>query len=88
MLSLCIEQIVCLLARCPQALTVKMDVLHKAVLPDTLKARAEAFAAQRAALGKAVDAVSAAVGTKDEAKIKAAVEAMHSAYEDLEKIFQ
>jgi len=70
-----------------QALKAKMDVLNKAVLPDKLKAKTEAFAAQRAALGKAVDAVSAAVGTKDEAKIKAAVEAMHSAYENLEQLF-
>jgi hypothetical protein len=71
-----------------QTLKAKMDVLNKAVLPDRLKARTEAFAAQRTALGKSVDAVSAAVGTKDEAKIKAAVEAMHGIYEDLEKIFQ
>ena len=71
-----------------KALTVKMEALNKAVLPDRLKAKTEGFTAQRAALAKSVDAVSAALGTKDEAKIKAAIEAMHGAYENLEALFK
>ena len=71
-----------------QALTVKMDALNKAVLPDRLKAKTDAFTAQRAALATSVDAVSASLATRDEAKIKVAVEAMHGAYENLEKLFQ
>ena len=38
------------IAESVQALKVKMDALNKAVLPERLKAKAEAFAAQRAAL--------------------------------------
>ncbi len=76
------------IAESAQALKAKMEVLNKAVLPERLKTKAEAFAAQRAALSKSVDEVSAAVGTKNEARIKAAIEAMHNAYENLEKLFQ
>jgi hypothetical protein len=71
-----------------QALKVKMEALNKAVLPERLKAKNEAFVASRAALAKAVDAVAAELGTKDEARIKSAIEAMHGAYENLEGIFQ
>jgi hypothetical protein len=76
------------IAESAQALKTKMDALNKAVLPERLKAKTEAFTAQRAALAKSVDEVAAAVGTKNEARIKAAVEAMHGAYENLEKLFQ
>ena len=75
-------------AESAEALKTKMEALNRAVLPERLKVRAEAFTAQRAALAKSVDEVSKAVGTKDEATIKAAVEAMHGAYENLEKLFQ
>ena len=68
-------------------LKAKMDVLNKAVLPERLKAKTEAFTAQRAALSTAVDALASTIASKDEAKIKAAVEAMHGAYENLEKVF-
>jgi hypothetical protein len=68
-------------------LTAKMDVLNKSVLPERLKARTDAFAAQRAALAKAVDALAAAIGSHDETKIRAAIEVMHGAYENLEKVF-
>jgi hypothetical protein len=71
-----------------QALTVKMEALNKAVLPERLKAKTESFTAQRAALARSVDAVTATLGTKDEARIKVAIEAMHGAYENLERIFQ
>jgi hypothetical protein len=71
-----------------RALTVKMEALNKAVLPERLKAKTEAFVASRAALAKEVDAMAAVLGTKDEARIKAAIEALHGAYENLEGIFQ
>lgn len=76
------------IAESAQALKAKMDVLNKAVLPERLEAKTEAFTAQRAALATSVDEVSVAVGAKNEARIKAAIEAMHSAYENLEKLFQ
>lgn len=71
-----------------QALKAKMDALNKAVLPERLKAKTDAFTAQRAALAKAVDEVAAALGTKDEAKITKAIEGMHTAYENLEQVFK
>ncbi len=71
-----------------QALKVKMDVLNKAVLPDRMKAQSEAFTAQRARLSTSVDALVALLPGKDEAKIKEAIEIMHTGYENLEKVFQ
>lgn len=70
-----------------QALTVKMDALNKAALPARLQAKADAFNAQRTMLGKAVGDLAALLPGKDEAKIKAAIESMHGAYENLEKVF-
>ncbi len=70
-----------------RALQVKMDALNKATLPDRLKARTEAFHAQRARLSKSIDEVVALLDSKDEAKIKAAIELMHAQYENLEKVF-
>ena len=68
-------------------LKVKMDALNKASLPDRLKARTDAFDTQRARLSKSLDEVAALLGTKDESKIKAAIEMMHAQYEGLEKVF-
>jgi hypothetical protein len=68
-----------------QALKVKMDALNKAVLPDRMKARTEAFTAQRARLSKSVDELVALLAGKDESKIKSAIEVMHANYEGLEK---
>jgi hypothetical protein len=70
-----------------QALQEKMDALNKAALPDRLKARAEAFNAQRARLARSLDDVAALLDAKDEAKIKAAIELMHAQYESLERVF-
>jgi hypothetical protein len=70
-----------------QALTVKMDALNKAVLPARLQAKTDSFNAQRARLAKSIGGVAAILPGKDEAKIKAAIEAMHTEYESLEKIF-
>jgi hypothetical protein len=71
-----------------QTLVTKMDALNKAVLPDRLKAKADAFAVQRTALAKSVDAASASLASKDAATITAAVEALHAAYEALDAIFK
>jgi len=65
----------------------KMDALNKAALPARLAAKTEAFGAQRARLGKAVDEVAAAIAGGDETKVKAAIELMHAEYENLERIF-
>lgn len=71
-----------------QAMKVKMDALNKAALPDRMKARTEAFTAQRARLSSAVDAVAALLPRGNEAKIKEAIELMHAEYEKLEKVFE
>lgn len=71
-----------------QALKAKMDILNKAVLPDAMKAKADAFSAQRTRLAKAVDALVAIVAGKDEPKIREAIELMHAEYEKLENVFQ
>lgn len=70
-----------------QVLRVKMGALDKAVLPDRLKAKSEAFTTERARLSKSVGEVVALLPGKDESKIKAAIETMHAAYESLEKVF-
>jgi hypothetical protein len=69
------------------ALRVKMDALNKAALPDRLKAKTDAFNVQRARLSKSVDEVAALLDSRDEPKIKAAIEMMHTQYENLEKVF-
>jgi hypothetical protein len=71
-----------------QALKVKMDALNKAVLPEPMKARTDAFTAQRARLSKSVAALVALLDARDESTIKAAIELMHANYESLEKVFE
>lgn len=68
-------------------LKTKMDVLDRAVLPDRMKAKAEAFSAQRARLSAAVGRLVALLPGKDEVRIKEAIELMHTEYEKLEKVF-
>jgi hypothetical protein len=70
-----------------QALQVKMDALNKAALPDRLKAKTEAFNAQRERLSKSLADLVATLATKDESKIKPAIELMHAQYESLERVF-
>ena len=70
-----------------QGLKAKMDALNAAALPDRLKAKAPAYEAARATLSKSVDALVAAVAGKNEAAIKAAVERVHTDYENLEAVF-
>jgi hypothetical protein len=69
------------------ALKVKMDALNQATLPDRLKAKTDLFVTQRARLSKSVDEVAALLDSKDESKIKAAIEMMHVQYESLERVF-
>lgn len=69
------------------ALKLKMDALNKAALPARQAAKTEAFAAQRARLGKSVDDVATAIAGGDQTKVKAAIELMHAEYENLERIF-
>jgi hypothetical protein len=70
-----------------QALQAKMEVLNKAALPDRLKAKTDAFNAQRTALAKALDGVAATLAGKNEVQLRAAIELMHAQYENLEKVF-
>ena len=71
-----------------QALKAKADALNAAVLPDRLKAKSPAYEAARARLSKSVDALVAAVGAKNQATIKVAVERVHSDYEALDDVFK
>jgi hypothetical protein len=70
-----------------RTLKVKMGALDGAALPDRLKAKTEAFNAQRARLSKSVDELVALLDAKDESRIKTAIEIMHTHYENLEKVF-
>jgi NADH dehydrogenase/NADH:ubiquinone oxidoreductase subunit G len=70
-----------------RAMQVKMDALNKAALPERLKAKTEAFNTQRARLSQSIDELVALLDSKDESKIKAAIELMHAQYESLEKVF-
>lgn len=70
-----------------QALKAKMDPLNQATLPNRLKARTDAFTAQRARLSKALDALVATLPGRDEIKIREAIELMHAEYEKLDKVF-
>ena len=69
-------------------LKAKMDGLNKAVLPERLQKRNEAFVAARTVLSASVDELVKTSSSKDEIKIKAAVETMHTAYQGLEKVFE
>lgn len=69
-------------------LKVKMAALDKATLPERLKAKTGAFAAQRDRLAKSLASVSATLASKNEIKIREAVELMHSEYQKLEKVFE
>jgi hypothetical protein len=74
-------------AKSVQDLQAKMGALNQAELPARLKAKTDAFNTQRARLAKAIDEVAAALAGKNESQIRAAIEMMHSQYENLERIF-
>lgn len=71
-----------------EALKVKMAALDKATLPERLKAKTGEFITQRERLAKSLASVSATLGSKDELKIREAVEVMHAEYQKLEKVFE
>ncbi len=66
----------------------KMAALNSAALPERLKQRQKEFTSARADLSKSVDGLQAAVQSKAEKTIKDAVEALHSNYQKLEKVFE
>ena len=71
-----------------EAMKVKMDTLNKAALPDRMKAKTDAFNAQRARLSSAVDALLALLPGKNDLRIKEAIELMHTEYEKLDRVFE
>jgi hypothetical protein len=66
----------------------KMTALNSASLPERLKQKQNEFTAARSDLSKSVDGLQAAVQSKAEKTIKDAVEALHSNYQKLEKVFE
>jgi hypothetical protein len=70
-----------------KTLKEKMGPLSAAALPERLKAKEAAFVAARGQLSSAVDAVVASLDGKDEKAIRAAVELLHSRYQEVEKVF-
>jgi hypothetical protein len=70
-----------------RTLKEKMAPLSAAALPDRLKAKEAAFVAARGQLAAAVDAAVASVDGKDEKSIRAAVDLLHTRYQELEKVF-
>ena len=67
---------------------VKMTALNAAKLPERLKKIEEAFTAARAKLSKSVDELEAVMPSNNEAKIKQAVELVHTNYEMLNQLFE
>ena len=70
-----------------RAMQVKMGALNTATLPDRLKAKTETFTTQRTRLAASLEEVAALLDGKDASKIKAAIELMHTQYENLERVF-
>jgi hypothetical protein len=69
-------------------LKIKMDALNNAVLPERMQKRNEAFIAARNILSVSMDELVKTTDSGDESTIKAAVERMHSAYQELERVFE
>ncbi|MCL4808723.1 MAG: hypothetical protein KJ062_13185 [Thermoanaerobaculia bacterium] len=61
--------------------------LSAASLPERLKAKAGDFEAARARLATAVDAAVASLDGKDEKAIRAAIELLHTRYQEVEAVF-
>jgi hypothetical protein len=71
------------------ALAAEMDTLSQAAPPPRLAdARRESFAKKRHELAGRVEAVVAAAATDDWKRTAAAVEAMHTAYREVEQVFE
>ncbi len=69
------------------AMAERVEPLREATLPSRLAERQGEFAAGVTVLGEKVEALRQALETGDEETVKAAVEAVHSAYESVEKVF-
>ncbi len=76
------------IARAAVDLQMSMDSLNAASLPTRLKKREEAFVAARAKLSASVAEVRAVIPSNDEKKITQAINAMHSDYQALERVFE
>jgi hypothetical protein len=70
------------------ALKEKMVALDKAVLPERLQSKEEAFASARAKLSRSVDALASIAPAGDLASIKKSVIVLHTDYQALEKVFE
>lgn len=66
----------------------KMTLLDGASVPERYKNRSDAFHAARKDLGAAVASLNAAVVTRNEPVIRAAVEEVHARYEALTRVFE
>jgi len=66
----------------------KMAALNKATLPPRFRGKEESFTVARNQLDKAVAELALTVHSKESEKIKAAVEAMHTSYKALAKVFE
>jgi hypothetical protein len=66
----------------------KMKTLNKATIPGRLQARADRFIKARAGLSASVETLSSTLSTRNEKKIRRAVEQVHTDYQTLEKIFE
>jgi hypothetical protein len=65
----------------------KMAALSAAQLPERLKHKEAEFQAARLQLSQSVDSLETALRTNQEKTIKAAIEAMHSNYQALDRVF-
>jgi hypothetical protein len=70
-----------------RTLKEKMGPLAAAALPERLKAKEAAYLSARGQLASAVDAAVASLEGKDGKSIHAAVELLHTRYQDVEKVF-
>jgi hypothetical protein len=65
----------------------KMAALNAAKLPERLKQKETEFQAARTQLSKSVDSLEAALKTNQKKTIQTAIEAVHSNYQALDKVF-
>lgn len=68
-------------------LKTKMEVLNKAVLPERLRGKLDAFVVARASLGASMAALDSVLSTDDEAAIRNAVVTIHGKFETLNAVF-
>lgn len=69
-------------------LKTTMEALNKAVLPDRLKEKEATFAVARSKLSESIKLLETALQSKDKKTINEKVDALHSRYEELNKIFE